>query len=283
MYYEGDAVDPEKKKLKEEGFPVYRQSNLKNYYTCPYMFKLCQTLDEDRVSELIESRNTKMGLLFEGYLLGFKEPESLIKGIGKDVKQRIKDAAEYVRNLPLKDIIQFGEDTTLGDLIKDSKTYYDQMVVGETLALTGEADMFHPDFGFFDIKHTEELSQSGWTGVMLKHERMQCIHYPYLKYLGTGEMHTFYYIAVETKYATPIVRIMPYKPTEEDFKWLENEIKMIHADPFYYANEGEYGENCLSQRYGRARGRCKFLEECEHGRKVLGGYHPIQFQDEVVQ
>ena len=276
-YIQGEEVQSIKGSLKQDGFPVYRQSSLKNYYTCPHMFHLAQTLPEEVVSGLIESRNTKMGLLFEGYVFGFKTPESEIKGIGKDVKERLKSAAEYVRNYPLKSIIQFGNGTKLGDFFADGMSYYDQMVVGKRMALTGEADFFHKDFGFFDLKHTEDISNAGWTNQMQRHEKLQSIVYPYLRFKGTGERHPFYYIVVETKYETPIVRAMYYKPTDDDFNWLEEQLNLIHDDPFYHPNEGEYSENCLSQRYGKSRARCKFMQHCEHGRSILGGFHEVKF------
>tara|TARA_R110000744_G_scaffold228_3_gene887 strand:+ start:5560 stop:6402 length:843 start_codon:yes stop_codon:yes gene_type:complete len=279
IYLEGEHVNPKKKSLKDEGFAVYRQSNLKNYYTCPHMFNLAQTLPEESVSQLIESKNTKMGLLFEGYVFGFKTPEEDIKGIGTAVKDRLKNAAEYVNNYPLNKIIQFGADTPLGEFWKGGKSYYDQMVIGETLAISGEADFFHEEFGFIDLKHTEEISKAGWTGEMKKYERMQCIVYPFMKYIGTGKIHPFYYVIVETKHSVPVIRVMKYTPTKQDFEWIKKEINLIHSDPFFHPFQDEYGNNCLKQSYGATRARCKFLQHCVHGRELLGGFHEIKFSD----
>jgi len=280
-YTQGYQVGIRKKELKEKGFPVYRQSNIKNYYKCPMMFHLSQTLDPKVVSQLIESKATNMGLLFEGYVLGFKDDieEEGIKGIGTKVKDRLKSSAEYLRHYSMKDILQFGAEIELKDFIKDCELYYDQLVVGKTLALSGEADFFHPEFGFFDIKHSENLDGAGWTHTTSRYDRLQCIVYPYMKYIGEGKIHPFYYIIVESNDEDPVVRVMKYKPTLDDFKWFENEIKTIHADPFYAPYTGDYNENCLKQRYGLGRGRCKFIKKCSEGQKVLGGFHEIQFME----
>jgi len=281
-YFTGDDVDKKKKELKKKEFTVYRQSNLKNYWTCPRMFQLSQDLPEEVVSNLMQSRNTAMGLLFEGYVLGFKTPEKDIKGVGKDVKERLKKAAEHLLNLSCKEILQFG-DMKVKDLFGDkaSKAYFNQMLVGSRLALTGEADLFHPDFGFFDIKHTEDIEFAGWAMNATRWERLQCIVYPYLRYRGTGELHPFYYITVETKYSNPIIKVLRYKPTEADFIWLEQTINLVFDDPIYAENPGEYNENCVKQRFGKARGRCKFLEHCQSGRNNMGGFEEIMFMEDV--
>lgn len=276
-YFKGDAVHIKKTALKEDGFPVYRQSSLKNYYTCPHMFALSMSLPEEEVSKLIESRLTKMGLLFEGYALGFKTPEENIKGIGPDVKKRLKNAAEFLRNYPLKEVIQFGNGTTLGEFFKGGTAYYDQMVVGENLALSGEADFFHPEFGFFDLKHTEDIDNAGWRQGASRFERLQAIAYPFLSYINDGIIHPFYYVIVESKYDTPVIRTNKYKPTHEDFEWLIEQLNIIYNDPFYHPVPGEYDANCLRQRYGLSRARCKFMGHCEHGRSLLGGFHEMEF------
>ena len=278
MYYQGINAEREKYKVKSNGGIVYRQSNVRNYFICPKSFQIAQSLPEDVHSSLIESRLTNMGLLFEGYVMGFKGEETEIKGIGTDVKLRIKSAAEYLLEYPLKDALPFTPNAKFKNIVNEGQKYYNQLLKRNGYYISGEADIFHNEFGFWDIKHTEEMNYSGWNGEITRENKLQCIHYTYMRWKGTKEFHDFYYVCVESKMDTPIIRIMHYRPTEEDFEWFEEVMDRIHTDPFFMENTGDYGDNCLQQKYGKARGRCKYLPHCNAGKSFLGGFHELSFK-----
>ena len=276
MYFIGDESIVKKNEINSRNGIVYRQSNLKSYFTCPKMFNLIQGLSPKESDSLYSSRNTAMGLLFEGYALGFKIDESSIKGVGKDTKSLLMDAASHLNKKQLKDIIGFG-DMQLGDFFREGFSYFNQLWDFGDYALSGEADFFHPDFGFFDIKHTQDLYQSGWLSFASRHERLQCITYPYIRYKGTGERHTFYYIIVETKNSPPLIKVLHYTPSDDDFEWFESMLNHIHNDPTFSPKPGEYNDNCLNQMYGKAKARCKLISRCPHGQSILGGIKSIEF------
>lgn len=279
MYYQGKESEIEKARIKANGGTVYRQSNVRNYFICPKSFQIAQSLPEDVHSSLIESRLTAMGLLFEGYALGFKGSESDIKGVGADVKSRLVSASKYLLEYPLKDILPFHGTEKFKYIVNTGTKYFNQLLKRKDYYISGEADIFHSEFGFWDIKHTEELNYSGWNGIITRESKLQCIHYPYMRWKGTKELHDFYYVCVESKMETPIIRIMHYRPTEEDFEWFEEIMDRIHEDPFFMANTGDYGDNCLNQRYGKAKGRCKYLGHCDAGKSFLGGFHELSFKE----
>jgi len=268
MYSKTDIeIDSIAGDCRSKGIPVVRQSSLKLYRTCPKMFKL--SLD----NEIETSRTMAKGLLFEGYLLGFKGDEHAIKGVGVKTKDKLKRlAGEVMFHKPY-------DNKTIGDIILESDAYVRQIYKTDDWALTGEADFIHPEIGIFDIKYTDNLQWSGWMKENVERwDRLQAIAYPYLWKKGTGKVPTFYYIIVEGKYEEPIIKTIDYTPNEKDFEWLENTIDIIVGDGEYRVNPGSYNDNCLQQAYGSARGRCKYLDVCEQKQKIFSGAHSLRFE-----
>lgn len=137
--------------------------------------------------------------------------------------------------------------------------------IGRTLPKIGKA--------IWDVKYTGNISRV-WDWKEKREEYLQACKYTYLHHKENGEHLPFFYLVIEYTYDRPLVRLIRVDVTEQDWQWLESIIAEtnqgfnITAMPSY--------ETCLG---GKSGGRCWFLEHCNAGRALCGGYQSISFSD----
>lgn len=228
----------------------YRSTYLANYFKCPKAYEISLT------NPIEMSEPMREGLLFEGYVFHFKEGnEDELKGKKqKKTIDSIKAKADAVRPLFLE-----------GEPFK--KLTYDC----EDYSISGEADYLgeilykdKPLKCIADLKFTGNLKI--WEDKLSELKRedfLQAFIYPYIHYQSSREILPFVYIVVENTMDNPLVRMIKFNPTLQDFGYIIDVIERVNNDEIYAPYVG-YG-TCVNGKWGR----CSFLEHCEHGRKFL--------------
>src|SRR5690606_17245171 len=221
-----------------KGKPVFHASNLKNYFECPKKMKLSERY------ELPSTQPQKEGLLFEGYLLGFKQgsTEDDIRGIDpSDKRKGMKDATVAHIKSRANDIKNF---------LGKGEPYVKMEYETDSYILQGEADFIGTAFygneeiklAIVDLKYTGDIERV-WNGRIFKHQYLQAVVYPYLYLQNFGEVPPFIYFLVQDN--PPFFKQIIVEPTFEDFEWLESNINNISSDLFFSANASR--ELCLGQ------------------------------------
>lgn len=268
--------------------PVYRSSNLIHYPVCPKKFHLSTQKEIER------TRPMRDGLLFEGYLFGFKDSgeysqfELEGRRLNKDgserkmtdaqleTLERVKNRAELINNT-----FQFNGES----FVKFSVEFPDFII-------QGEAD-FIGEFiwkgqiikGIVDLKYTGDIERN-WNSRNSKVEFFQSVMYTFLELarrnkekdldlFTDSEPLPFFYLVVENNdYDNPLFKLIIVKVTRADLQWLWSKINQIHKakDLGYPANDSQ--DNCLGQ-WGNSR--CNYLQWCDEGRELISFEYEVEF------
>jgi len=176
----------------------------------------------------------------------------------------------------------------MGDL--RGKAYQYMEVESESSIVRGEADYIGdcdmdylreiafdtkvPDIGkaIWDLKWTGDISRV-WDFKNSKEDYLQAGFYPYMHWRKTGEVLPFVYLVVDGRYEVPIVRVVRLDVDMVDYEYfVEPLVRKVENDFMYWPRASK--ENCLG---GYGEGQCMYLEWCEHGRKVIGGFRKMVF------
>jgi len=223
--------------------PIYHQSQLSNWYSCPKKFQLSLTESFDQTKPM------KMGNIFESVVFDRQKKElnweQIRKGITIDLETAIWYCADRIRPIFIK-----GK--------KFEKIRYE----GPHWSLEGEADYIGTAIyqgekikGIIDLKFTgniakiwglgedhESFGLSKWDGKWSRQDYFQSFAYPYMLAKNTGEIPNFYYLLVEWSTEAdmfnyyPLTKLIDATPTAEDIEWFEEQVNIIHEDPFYEPN-----------------------------------------------
>jgi len=258
--------------------PVYRSSNLIHYPACPKKYYLSTLHDQKQTSAMRD------GLLFEGYLFGFKSGEKEQKELEGSKKAvtlgQIRRIAEKVN-----DVFKFK-----GAKFNKYKIEFDDFILQGESDFRGHTTNFvysgEPVKGLVDIKFTADIDRN-WNQRNSKPEYIQAPMYTFLE-LATEHQTSneltlfqkdplpFYYLVIEKKYdEEPLFALIPVKVTREDLKWLWNKILQVHnaREIGYIANDNY--DNCLG--IGAYSGRCPYLQWCEEGRNLVAFNREVEF------
>lgn len=233
-----------------------RQSAYASYLECNRSFKISQEV------EIKPSQAMINGIIFESFLLGFKNEED---------KELCYTKAGKINSSSVR----------LETLANKLKKYFGDGACHERISYnaSGEPDfvgMFAPDLKDFkecivDIKLTKDINKI-WEWKNNKSELLQSVSYPYLVFTKLGKQLPFYYFVVEDNdYDVPIVRIIEVKTTPEDWKWFRKLVETADNDIFLEPN----AEKCLGK--STFEPRCRYLEYCEFGRNLVGGARTLNF------
>lgn len=243
--------------------PVYRQSQIYNFFDCPYKFILSREHDMPSTGAMDDGR------LFEAMVLGAKSEQEMDELIGRKRKSTLEIYESFISHV--KPI--FGEGIAYKKMQSDE---------GEWI-LQGEADFIGTVtlYGktyrtIADLKFTGSISKI-WAEKDQPKDFLQAPIYQYLWFRLTGELLPFTYIVVENKKdfptnAAPYIKVHILMPSENGIKWAINTIQKIH-------DLKNFQPNFNSCETGYYKSQCKFLPYCKHGRSVLERPVEIDFDD----
>lgn len=198
-------------------------------------------------------------------------------------------SADFFLNENVSDYLDVEYDGRFQDLVddKNSQTHMKMLYHFEEdgFVLHGEADLFNPTIGFIDIKTTSDLEGSGWNDKKTIRDMLQSLTYPFLKYLGSGVIYPFYYVILcisPIQNVPPIIKVRKVEVKEKDFDAFLALCKKIANDTILEPDIGDYGENCTARKMGGyKRCACPFVNYCEVGRQLAGGFDAFAFEDFV--
>lgn len=263
--------------MTKNKLPSYSPSRIVNYVRCPYAFYL--SLHHKPVI----SRNTlnlmREGNLFEGYALGFKDNKDEIKLIGRkkpETIDAIKAHAKWVKPVfraPKHYSYQFIEHYKRSYVIRGEMDFNGFIDVDYLFEITLETEhgiISQLDSGqryIIDLKYTNDINRVWDFKGSTKEDYIQAAFYPYLWYKKTGKLLDFLYIVVESTFDIPIVRVIHVKIDQNVINWVDDLVEHIDNDIMFKNMASK--DACLS---GFNQSRCAFMNWCEHGRKIVGGY-----------
>lgn len=269
----------------------YHCSGIRKYYECPHKFNLSRKHEIEK-----DSKALTMGLLFEGYLLGFKSDnpedeysEFQIRGmeLKEDGTPKGNKGMKDATVLPIKTRAEYFK-KWFADGASFVKLEYDGDY-NDAEALRGEADFIgnvwirdeiypgpaDPEQGvefedgwryskrpvICDVKDTSDIYWR-WR-INSEQQVLQAIIYPYLWYKMTGEILDFCYFIIWNKSDT-IFKQLYFKTTEETFKRAEEILNKIDNDIIKSPNIS--WETCGK---GEFNAPCDYIEYCEAGREFI--------------
>lgn len=245
----------------------YRQSNLKNYFTCPRKFLLSMQHDFGEPSMAM-----RQGLIFENLVLGNKanHDEAEFK---KNVIGRITPATlETIRNHADTTKAELGEGIPFVDLAYQ---------MNHAVLLTGEADFIGMVLvedkvirAIVDLKYTGDLI-GNWSGTE-RSDYLQAFQYMYIWERMTGERLPFVYKLVDNSADEAMIKTLVINPTDEDFQWFEGFIKGVSED--IYFEPCEEPETCLGWK---GRQKCQYLRHCPYGTNLVFGTKYLSFNNKL--
>lgn len=267
-----------------ENKPTFSPSRLGHYLRCPRAFELSREEDANISDSTLAAM--REGNLFEGYVFGFKPTQNeteligrkkketidVIKGHAKTVKPTFLGGEPYKfvsieteRSGKMPGYIVRGECDFVGEIDADylreiSLANFSERVMGKCIV---------------DLKYTGDVSRV-WDFKNAKEEYLQSVFYPYIWWKNTGELLPFVYIVVDSRYKTPIVRAIEMKVTIEDFTNFVEPLlaKVAQHTQRAFMEAKPSREACLGD-YGGSQ--CWFLEYCEYGRRLIGGWKEFEF------
>lgn len=253
--------------------PNFSPSSIATYNFCPYAKKL-----KDELNIRTEpSEAMKAGLLFEGYLLGFKadsQKELEGKKFAKTL-DKYKLQAEYISPV----FINEGE--SYNWIEYESKYWH----------LRGEIDyhgfidteylseicggQVHEDLSnaIVDVKYTGNV-QKMWDAKTERESLLQSICYPYMMWKNYGEKIPFFYLIVDSEFEKPLVRVQQVLYNDYDFDYIERILNACSRDIFFEPVVSD--DTCGGAKNYQTR--CNYAGVCEHGRKHIGGYKETIFK-----
>jgi len=243
---------------------TYRQSALQNYLGCNRSFK-------HRDFQTPPSQAMINGLIFEGFVFGFKTEEEKAELTLTKAGKPKAGIAKYER---------------LAEFVKPYfgiGVHHQRMIhrVSDEYSLSFEPDYYgcfapeQKDFkeAVVDLKLTANISKI-WDWKQSKQDFFQACSYTWAVLQETGNRLPFYYLVVEDNdYEIPVCRIIEVKVSDNDLKWFLSVAERAHKDIFLEPN----AEACLGN--GRFDPRCRCLEKCDFGRDKVGGFEVITFDD----
>jgi len=266
--------------------PSYSPSRLTNFFRCPYSFYLSQHWQPEFGASTM--KNMRLGRLFEGYVFGFKKDteKALIGRMKKPTIDIIKRQASPVKQVfraPMRNsyvwlqhefdsFVVRGEADFIGSLrldllteliLETDRDVIDKIPTGKIIT---------------DLKYTADIGRVWDYKGSNKEDYLQASFYPWLYWKEYGKILPFVYMVVESNYERPIVRFIHVEVNEAVFEWLED--MLYHIDSTIYFEPHASKENCLS---GFNQARCAFMDKCEHGRAIVGGYRHIDLETLTTQ
>lgn len=253
--------------------PNFSPSSISTYIQCPYAKKLKDELN-------IKTEPTmamREGLLFEGYLFGFKEGvQSQAEGSKKAAGLNfIQEQANF-----LKPIFKDGgqsftwiETESKYWKLRGEIDYYGNVDIKLLSDLCGQSIDQFLSVSIVDVKYTSNI-QKIWDAKSEREELLQSICYPYMIWKNTGEKVPFFYLLVDNQFQKPIVRVQQIFYTDYDFEYIERMLNICSNDVFFEPKISD--DTCGGQR--QYQSRCRYAEYCEHGRAFIGGYKQTIFK-----
>ena len=247
-----------------KNLPVYHQSNLVHYLTCPKKFLLSLKYP------IARSKAMEYGCLFEGLVFGFKDTDDevvLKKGVRKDTLQTYEYIADFIKLI-----------------LPNGKPFVKIPITLPKYSLAGELDYVGDIFvngdierAIVDLKFTANI-QKIWGQKNKKGDFLQAAAYSYYYQKKYNEKLPFYYLVVENVKklppgATPLIKKIKIEINDEALEWFENLINTAHQDIFRDPNT--FG--CYDDDFWNIR--CPFFLFCKEGRKSLEETLTINFMD----
>ena len=260
------AVKPETEK-KPQSLSVVRQSNLAWHFRCHYAYFLSFEQSLERTEAMRE------GLLFEGYVLGFKNnDEGALKGRKREKSlEFIKTQAMHAKPYFIR-----------------GKAYVPLTTKYKSITLQGEADYVGVvRYNSQEIECICDLKRTGdivriWDkedGKANKQDYLQAVYYSYIHYKMTKKRLPFIYTVVDSKYDVPIIRQIMVNVDSRSFDWLEKTLNdrvvgKITFKPNQYS--------CLiPSSFSQSSNRCPFMWCCSFGKSYVSESYEIDFNEDL--
>lgn len=243
--------------------PTYRQSQIYNYFSCPYRFEL------SRKHEMPCTAAMKDGRLYEAMVLGAKddsEYQELFAG------KRPKTMEAYERSVAdIKRI--FGQ----GEPYKKMTMETPHWILQGEADFVGTVTILGKTYRTIaDLKFTGNISKV-WMEKTEKKDFLQAPFYQLLWYRLTGELLPFTYITVANDKGlpdgvSPIMKPYILMPNEKSLDWVISLVDSIHG-------QSEYFPNMNACEDGFYRSRCKYLDFCKYGRSTIECPVEVDFEE----
>ena len=253
--------------------PQFSPSSIATYNFCPHAKKL---KDEHNVKSE-PSDAMKAGLLFEGYLFGFKgDSQKELEGrkFPKSL-DKFKTQAEWLKPV-------FTEGSSFNWIEYESKywnlrgeiDYYGFVDTEYLSELCGQQIDAELSTAIVDIKYTGNV-QKMWDAKTERESLLQSICYPYMIWKTQGEKLPFFYLIIDAEFEKPIVRVQQVIYNDFDFQFIERLLNQCANDIFFEAKISD--DTCGGAK--NYQSRCRYAELCEFGRAFIGGYKEIVFNN----
>jgi len=211
------------------------------------------------------------GKIFEACLFGYEDREDIkdlcFTKAGKNNADmvRLKPLALKCRKYVPSEVHHQRLNLDCGDFILSGEPDYQGVLINPN---NGE---IYEDCNV-DIKLTGDICKI-WDWKQTKSDFFQSVSYTYLDYKLTGKKRRFFYLIVQDcDFEIPLIRIIEVTIKDSDLLWFEKLIMTASTDLFCDPNKAE----CLGK--SRYEPPCRWLENCEYGRDVIGGTHQIMFE-----
>ena len=242
--------------------PVYRQSEIVNFFECPKRFHLSRQFQQKATPAMDE------GLLIEGLIFGFKDEAEKERIVGRKRDSTLASYDQIVK--------------AIKPYFVEGQSFVKMRYEGPEWVLEGEADFIGtiqtikgPIRAIGDLKFTKNIARI-WDGKSSKREYLQSVFYPFIWWKTTGELLPFVYNVVENEKdlpadVPPLVRQIFFMPTVREFEWVETLINTVNDALFYEPNVNA----CYGGQFGNVR--CPYLYFCTEGRKLIESSYEIDF------
>lgn len=242
--------------------PVYRQSEIVNFFDCPKKFSLSRQFDQKSSAAMDE------GLLIEGLVFGFKDESEKNRIIGRKRESTLESYSQIVNAIKPHFV--------------EGQAYVKIRYEGPHWILEGEIDYLGllktlkgVLRGIGDLKFTKRIDRI-WDSKSRKQDFIQAAFYPFIIWKTTGEILPFVYFLFENEKdmpldAAPISRQIFFMPDAQVFEWVESLINTVHNTIFFDANPNA----CSGGQFLNVR--CPYLHFCSEGRRTIESGYEINF------
>lgn len=239
--------------------PYYFSSFITHYLSCPKKYKLSLEYPIE------QSKAMREGLLFEGYVYGFENPETQKKLEGRmhtETLDKLKAKATHVQKFFKLETCKSFQNVS-----------YENPLFGIGGQKDYEGEVLYNGFWVqcnADLKFTSDIEKY-WNYRQNKLDYLQSLIYTYIDFkTGKGIVPFIYFIVENNDFVNPLVKMVKLNFKQSDFDILEEVLNNIHADCFYTANPQDY--TCRANY-----GRCDFMEYCSEGRNYIANNTEIEF------
>lgn len=252
---------------KKDPRPVIRFSILKNYFSCPYSYKLAQT-ETPRIAQSTLKVMAK-GNLFEFFVTKMtsdtRDLDAVIKknkggfdGMTKKTVDKIRADAKYVEQY----ILEMDECQTTLEVENDRFKFVGTL---DFIGVLKFDDWEGPMLCISDLKYTSEMDI--WNNKLSKEDFMQAIIYVWLLYRNTGKILPFVYVVTQSlNEDSTITKPFIIHVTLEDIKaFQQNELMKVLNDKEFKPNPSQH--NCLGTK--GVKSKCWYLDYCTVGKQLL--------------